>query len=172
VAPFRKAKLVSDDIEPHYSEMNTALLASTIGINLTLAGIVITLFYRFAAQNGGVPDEAEGGSPAVMEQVSALTVRVTELERTLHGIVEEVEARIDRGNKIWRQIRARERREAESFDSEDGDDQEREDEQVPLFDDPRGRGYGVPSMPGGMANNTPYHEQVRQRLAALKAGRA
>jgi hypothetical protein len=56
-------------------------------------------------------------TPELAARITDLELRCTKLERDLSGAFEYMENRIDRGNQVWRQIRARERR--EEIDAED-----------------------------------------------------
>jgi len=101
--------------------------------------------------------------------IQTLNERITQLERTLNAITEEIDVRIERGNKIWRQIRARERREEKRAEEQGEFD---EDQQVFDFD-------GAGGQPEGMQGMSPFvaapesslqpHEEAAKALAAAVA---
>ena len=96
----------------------------------------------------------------------------SEMERTvalefqrLKALTDEIDARIERGNQIWRQIRARERREEKSRELEEFEDP---DQELLPFDGARGFKEGVPNMPPDVAAaraSIQPHEEVARALA-------
>lgn len=102
-----------------------------------------------------------------------LEERVERLERRWQGLLEDLDERIDRGNKAWRRARAgeaaaRRREEPQEDLAEPG-----EDENLPLFDGQGGDGGGVWAMPDSLGRPTlpspeqagrAYAEAVIQRL--------
>lgn len=92
------------------------------------------------------------------------------LER-FEALTEEIDARIDRGNKLWRRIRAREVREAERAEDEG---EAEEDPQLHFEHGEGSNGEGVYSMYGDMArpgNALQPHQQVARALALQRARR-
>ena len=79
--------------------------------------------------------------PAAFQE---LVLKVEALERRWNGLLEELDDRIDRGNKAWRRIRAKERRQEVAEEEEDWDDD------VPRGDARGGNGQGVLPLPNGV----------------------
>lgn len=79
----------------------------------------------------------EGLEGEIRSELRALAIRVEDGERSLRVMAEELDERIDRGNKIWRRIRARERAEEERAEFEE---ESETDSDLPLFD---GNGSGA-----------------------------
>ena len=92
--------------------------------------------------------------------------------KRFEALTEEIDARIDRGNKLWRRIRAREEREKER---EEYEGEEEEGEQLHLEHGTGSNGQGVRPMYGDMAapgtTLQPYQE-IARRIAWMKAGRS
>ena len=109
---------------------------------------------------------------AILDAEMAKNQRVMDLARDvereldrLKALTDEIDARIDRGNKLWRAIRARERRAAEL-------------EEVEGFDDPRqgflpldgggGEEDGLPDMPDVLEDGHEHlapHERFAKEFA-------
>ena len=115
----------------------------------------------------------------VLDELMKVSQAQKELEITFErdldrfkALTDEIDARIDRGNKIWRQIRARERAQAERQEYEG---EEEEDEQLHFEHGTGSNGQGVRPMYGDMAppgaTLQPYQE-VARRIAWMKAGRS
>ena len=101
-------------------------------------------------------------------ETEALAQAWTEKERSLdrqldrlQALTEEIDERIDRGNKIWRAIRARERREEVAEDGEDP-------RQLHLLD---GEGSGEEGMPSVHQHveipgrPVPAHKEIARQMA-------
>ena len=99
------------------------------------------------------------------EGVGDLQERLERLERTLSSVVEEIEARIDRGNKLWRAIRARE---SAAEEREESEDIPNPPQHVLPFDDERSGVERVRPMYGDMAGSgeEPKPHQVVAREIA------
>lgn len=97
-------------------------------------------------------------------------VRVEALERRWELLQEDLDDRIERGNKAWKRVRSAERREEVRLELEGEDAQSPE---LHLFDEPGGEPERVPSMYGDLANagQPPApHQQVARDIAQKIAG--
>lgn len=102
----------------------------------------------------------------VTERISALT----DLERTLlHErerlslTLDVINERIENGNRLWRAIRARERREEQRAE---GDEEQDPYPQLQLFDEAGGSGEGLPPM------HRPVDRAGKPLTAAQEVGQA
>jgi len=107
------------------------------------------------------------------DEIETLRSVWTEKERTyeaqlarFEALTEEIDERIDRGNKIWRAIRARERREEVDEDLDDP-------RQLHLLDGEGGEGEGVPPLHSDMAapgTSLPPHKEIARQIAGQIIG--
>lgn len=101
-----------------------------------------------------------------------LTERVEGSERSVRIMAEEMDERIDRGNKIWRRIRSKEHAEAERAALEG---EPEPDENLPLFNGEGSDSQGLRPMYGDLAapgERLQPHQVVARQIAASIAGRA
>lgn len=108
----------------------------------------------------------------IQASLRRLTERVDDGERSVRLMAEELDERIDRGNKIWRRIRSREVAEAERRELEG---ESESDGQVSFFDGEGGEPEGVPSMFGDLAPpgaRLQPHQVVAREIARRIAGKA
>lgn len=113
----------------------------------------------------------EGLERDVRDELRTLGQRIEESERSVRLMAEEMDERIDRGNKIWRRIRARERAEEERQEFE-GEEPTSED--LSLFDGAGGNGQGMPPMYGDLGapgTHLQPHQQIAREIARKIAGR-
>ena len=123
---------------------------------------------RLEAQNDRLVEEHLKLSQLVTDRAREWEAQLKRFE----ALTEEIDERIDRGNKLWRRVRARERREEER---EEYEGEEEEDEQLHLEHGTGSNGQGVRPMFGDLAPPgaplQPYQE-VARRIAWMKAGRS
>jgi len=103
-----------------------------------------------------------------LEDFEARILEFTDLERTvgrelerLKGLTDEIDHRIERGNKIWRQIRARERR-------AEGLEELEESDQLSFGDEEGGGVEGLSPVSEGLDDYRPTlrpHQEVGKALA-------
>ena len=86
-----------------------------------------------------------------------------ELNR-LRALTDEIEVRIERGNKIWRQVRAAEVRLEKLAGGEDVDEP---DGQLPLGDGEFGGGEGVPPLHPDLDPDPPYIQAAKEYARSL-----
>lgn len=118
---------------------------------LTIAGLggVFFAIFRLSRSLPGPVQEVHDGLQEELRGLRgfdlSLDERLTKLERSLADILEEMEDRIDRGNKAWRRVRAAQKREEES--DEQGDLWEG----IPAGDAGGGEEEGMSSLHNAMA---------------------
>jgi len=115
----------------------------------------------------------EGQTDSLGDEVETLRSVWMEKERTyeaqlarFEALTEEIDERIDRGNKIWRAIRARERRQEVLEDFDDP-------QQLHLLDGEGGEGEGVPPMHPDLAapgTSLPPHKEIARQIAGQIIG--
>lgn len=96
--------------------------------------------------------------------------RVEALERRWELLQEDIDERIERGNKAWRRVRSAQRVEEQRLELEG---EEPPGPELHLFDEPGGEPERVPSMYGDMgdAGQSPApHQQVAREIAQRIAG--
>lgn len=130
-----------------------------------------TWIQKIAAE---VVDDAWHPITADLGDAKLALERVTELERKverelsrLENLTEVIDARIEKGNQIWRQIRARERREEIQAEEEEWDDE------VSGGNAGGGNGQGMLPLHGHMEpppREVPLHIRVAEDLARRIAG--
>lgn len=106
----------------------------------------------------------EGRIVVLEKQLDGLSEWATKMERRWADLLEEVEERIDRGNKQWRRVRAAQRRE-EILEEDEGE----EEESLDLFGGNGGGGHqeGVPPLPGYLEGRSGANSEWEAKKRAL-----
>lgn len=111
---------------------------------LAVASLIFAGTYLFLSRNLQPTQTPPQPALVDLKAISELEFRVEGMERRWNGLLEELDDRIDRGNKAWRRVRARERREEVDAEEEEwGSD-------VPGGHATRGNGQGMFALPSGL----------------------
>lgn len=106
----------------------------------------------------------------IENELQVMQGKVETNARSVRLMAEEMDERIDRGNKVWRRIRAKESRDAERREIEG---EEEPSGELPLFDAPGGQPEGVRPMYGDMGGGGQAlqpHQIVARQIARNIAG--
>jgi hypothetical protein len=142
-----------------------------------LGSLSLGVFIWHSSRSFGLQGQLKASPPqeerildaAFDEGLRLLDLRVEKLERGFNDWLEQVEERIERGNKVYQRARAAERRLEEQRESEGLYESEAE---VSLGDGEGGPGEGVPHMPQHLedpGDSRPVHLQVADQIAAQAA---
>lgn len=108
-------------------------------------------------------DRARNTGREWLVEITVERARINELQREFKSLAEYVESRVEDGNKVWRRIRASQRREEESVDGEDP-------EQLHILDGGGGEGEGVPGMHTDMGTDAERLLQVQRSIIHQQTG--
>lgn len=132
-----------------------AVLVAGFGLQLVLLGFVV---WSVVMSRPGTESERE---PLLVTPPSDndLNRRVETLERRWDLLLEDLDERIERGNKAWRRVRASERRQQER---DEGEEIEESDEDLPLFHGNGSADARMPSVHHDLGHPEPHREFARQ----------
>lgn len=126
----------------------------------------------FRKRDREIPEVVSNPHAELRHRILLLEETVHKLERSQGALIEEVEARIDRGNKIWRRIRRAQQSEESSADELESEESWRE---FPTGDAQGSQPEGMPpmqySLEGVVGDFASWEEKKRainRRLAGLE----
>lgn len=155
------------------------------GLFKRILGAIVGLFRDKSRIPEGFREELESTAARVRKilgEIDAIQAEVSQRfrdmedrfldnEKNFRLMVEEIDERIERGNKVWRKIRAAQEYEARAQDESEYDES---DGQLPLGHGGGGQAEGVSPLHPNMGRaepELPHHEQIRRQIANQIAGR-
>ena len=118
-----------------------------------------------------VSEELASHHLAMVARIETFETEQDETSRTINGelsrlraLTDEIEVRIERGNKIWRQVRAAEVRLEKLGEREDDAESEG---QLPLGDEEFGGGEGVPPVREDLDPDPPYIQAAKEYARSI-----
>ena len=142
--------------------MNLAEVA-VFSLSATVMGAILVATWRFFPRKEPPPEVVRTEPPDCEHEIRRVKGELQELELRFTRLVEHVDERVETANKAWRRVRARERRQEELLEEEEG-------EELPGEYAGRGNGQGVLPLHEGMGPESDPLQEARRLVARMYGG--